>query len=221
MASPGKRLLNLSAWRYASQHPWQSWLSFLGIVLGVMMVVAIDLASSSADRAFALAVESVNGSISHQILGGDDGVPERVYTDLRTQLGFRQSAPSITGTIQISGKEFTLIGQDLFSELSLQRQRAGFESSGLMFDPALINSSENNYAVMSQSAAAEAGFEVGDILQAITGANQIGLSPSTASIELLATVPSSDPIATEGLLYTDIFVAQNILQKMAISTVSI
>ncbi len=213
VASPGKRLLNLSAWRYSRQHPWQSWLSFLGIVLGVMMVVAIDLASSSADRAFALAVESVNGSITHQILGGDDGVPERIYTDLRTQLGFRQSAPSITGTVRINDQAFTLIGQDLISELSLQRQRAGFESSGLMFDPALISNPENNYVVMSQSAAAVAGFEVGELLQAITGANQIGLNPRTATIELLSTVPSSDPIATEGLLYTDISVAQNIFQK--------
>ncbi len=213
MASPGKRLLKLSAWHYARQHPWQSWLSFLGIVLGVMMVVAIDLASSSADRAFALAVESVNGSITHQILGGDDGVPESVYTKLRTELGFRQSAPSITGTIRIAGKEFTLIGQDAISELSLQRQRAGFESSGLLFDSALISDTQNNYVVMSQSAAAEAGFEVGNILEAVTGANQVGVIPNTATLELLSTLASSDPIATEGILYTDISVAQNILQK--------
>ena len=213
MASPGKHLLYLSAWRYSRQHPWQSWLSFLGIVLGVMMVVAIDLASSSADRAFALAVNSVNGSISHQILGGDDGVPESVFTDLRTTLGIRKSAPSITGTLRIANEEFTLIGQDLISEISLQRQRAGFESSGLLFDPALISNSGNNYVVMSQSAAAQAGFAVGDLLQAITGANQIGLSPRTSTIELLSTIPSSDPIATEGILYTDISVAQIILQR--------
>ncbi len=213
MASPGKRLLNLSAWRYARQHPCQSWLSFMGIVLGVMMVVAIDLASSSADRAFSLAVESVNGSITHQILGGDEGVPETIYTKLRTELGFRQSAPTITGTLRIDGEEFTLIGQDLISELSLQRQRAGFESSGLIFDPVLISNTENNYVVMSQSAAAEADFEAGNLLQAVTGANQIGVSPSTTTIELLSTIPSSDPIATEGILYTDISVAQIILQR--------
>jgi len=213
VASPGKHLLNLSAWRYARQHPWQSWLSFLGIVLGVMMVVAIDLASNSADRAFELAIESVNGSITHQIIGGDEGVPESVYTDLRTDLGFRKSAPSITGTIRINGVEFTLLGQDSISELSLQRQRAGFESSGLLFDPTLLNATANNPVLMSQSFAAEAGFEVGDLLQAITGTNQVGVTPNTSTIELTSTIPSSDPIATEGMLYSDISVAQNILQK--------
>lgn len=214
MASPGKRLLNLSAWRYSRQHPWQSWLSFLGIMLGVMMVVAIDLASNSADRAFALAIDSVNGSITHQIIGGDDGVPESVYTRLRTELGFRKSAPNITGTIRINGEEFTLLGLDSISELSLQRQRAGFESNGLMFDPALLNATTSNPILMSQSAAADAGFVVGDSLQAITGANQIGLTPSIVSIQLSNTLASSDPIATEGMLYTDISVAQNILQKI-------
>jgi len=213
VASPGKRLLNLSAWRYARQHPWQSWLSFLGIVLGVMMVVAIDLASSSADRAFALAVESVNGSITHQIIGGDDGVPESTYTGLRTELGLRQSAPSITGTISINDKEFTLLGQDSISELSLQRQRAGFTSSALLFNPALLRATETNPVLMSQSAAALAGFAAGDLLRATTGANRVGVTPSTLTIELATTIPSSDPIATEGILYTDIAVAQNILQK--------
>lgn len=213
MASPGKRLLNLSAWRYARQHPWQSWLSFLGIMLGVMMVVAIDLASNSADRAFALAVDSVNGSITHQIIGGDNGVPESVYTRLRTELGFRKSAPNISGTIQINDEDFTLLGLDSISEQSLQRQRAGFESTGLMFDPALLNATSSNPVLMSQSAAADAGFSVGDSLQAISGANQIGLAPNTVSIQLFNTLPSSDPIATEGILYADISVAQNILQK--------
>ncbi|MDG2090853.1 MAG: FtsX-like permease family protein [Gammaproteobacteria bacterium] len=213
MASPGKRLLNLSAWRYAYQHPWQSWLSFLGIMLGVMMVVAIDLASNSADRAFELAINSVNGSITHQIIGGDDGVPESVYTDLRTDLGLRKSAPSITGTIQINGEAFTLLGQDSISELSLQRQRAGFESSAFMFDPALLNNTSTNPILMSQNAAADAGFALNDLMQAITGANQTGVTPNTVTLLLSNTIPSSDPIATEGMLYTDIAVAQNILQN--------
>lgn len=212
VTSPGKRLLNLSAWRYARQHPWQSWLSFLGIVLGVMMVVAIDLASNSADRAFALAIESVNGSITHQIIGGDEGVPESVYTRIRTELGLRKSAPSISGTIQINGEEFTLLGQDSISELSLQRQRAGFESSALLFDPALLNSSSTKPVVMSQTAAADAGFTLNETLVAITGANLVGANASTVNLLLSNTIPSSDPIATEGMLYTDIAVAQNIFQ---------
>ena len=78
VASPGKRLLNLSAWRYAYQHPWQSWLSFLGIMLGVMMVVAIDLASNSADRAFELAINSGASTIN---------IPDTVGFTLPSEFG--------------------------------------------------------------------------------------------------------------------------------------
>ncbi len=213
MTLPGKNLLNLSAWRYARQHPWQSWLSFLGIVLGVMMVVAIDLANNSANRAFALAVDSVNGSITHQIVGGDRGVPEENYTALRTELGIRRSAPAISGTVIIDDTGFTLLGQDLLSELSLRRQRTGFETTGTAFDPALLDfSTRQNVIVMSQSAARLAGFSTGDTFRAYRQE-----TPMTRSIEsvleLVATLPSSDPVATEGILYTDIAVAQRVLGR--------
>ena len=213
MTSPGNRLLRLSTWRYARQHPWQSWLSFLGIVLGVMMVVAIDLANNSANNAFALAVESVNGSITHQIVGTDDGVPEDIYTRLRTELGIRRSAPTISGTLTINNSEFTLLGQDVISELSLQRQRAGFATSGLILNPDFFSAMRSENAVlMSQSAAQDAGFSIGSILQATPGSGPNNRQPAR-SIELTATLPSSDPIATEGILYTDIAVAQTILNK--------
>ncbi len=212
MILPGSHLLYLSAWRYARQHPWQSWLSFLGIVLGVMMVVAIDLANNSANRAFALAVDSVNGSITHQIVGGDEGVPESIYTSLRTEFGLRRSAPTITGIVTINNEEFTLLGQDIISELSLQRQRAGFESMGSLFDPALLDISETNAVIMSQTAAQSAGFNSGDELNFSIGRNRLAVA-SSEKLLMIGTVASSDPIATEGMLYADISVAQNILQK--------
>ena len=65
---------------------------FLGIALGVMMVVAVDLANSSARRAFALSVDAVNGNITHQIVGGSTGVPDTVFTALRTELAAKGRA---------------------------------------------------------------------------------------------------------------------------------
>ncbi len=39
-------------WRYLFRHPWQSVLMIVGIMLGVAVVVSIDLANASANRAF-------------------------------------------------------------------------------------------------------------------------------------------------------------------------
>ena len=48
--------------RYLLQHPLQTGLTLLGIMLGVAIVVAIDLANFSAKRAFALSMEMTSGS---------------------------------------------------------------------------------------------------------------------------------------------------------------
>ena len=46
------RLLWRASLRYLLRHPWQIGLSLVGVALGVAVVVAIDLANSSAQRAF-------------------------------------------------------------------------------------------------------------------------------------------------------------------------
>lgn len=208
---PGKahsmHFLYLSAWRYARQHPWQTWLSFLGIALGVMMVVAVDLANSSARRAFALSVETVNGSITHQIVGGSAGVPDAVFTALRTELGVRRSAPAVSAGVRVAGQELTLIGLDLISEASLQRRRPGLSTDTrelLSLGFAALQS--GNAVLMSAETAAGLDFseDASFMLSSIAG-------ESTA--RLATTFTSSEAVATEGLIFADIATAQLLLQR--------
>jgi len=62
-------LLALSL-RYFLRHRAQAILAVIGIALGVAVVLAIDLASASAQRSFAQATEDVVGRATHQIVGG-------------------------------------------------------------------------------------------------------------------------------------------------------
>jgi len=117
-------LLWRDSWRHVKRHRWQAFLGFLGIVLGVMMVVAVDLASNSARRAFQLSIASIDGSLTHQIVGAQ-GVPDAVFTGIRLELGLRRSAPGISGELRWRGQSLTLIGLDAFSEADLQRERPG------------------------------------------------------------------------------------------------
>src|SRR5690606_29828365 len=63
-------------WRYLLRRPWQSALMVVGIMLGVAVVVAIDLANASASRAFDLSTAAVAGRATHQIVGGPAGLDE-------------------------------------------------------------------------------------------------------------------------------------------------
>jgi putative ABC transport system permease protein len=200
-------LLQRSGWRYARQHPWQTWLSFLGIALGVMMVVAVDLANSSARRAFALSVAAVNGSITHQIVGGSAGVPDAIFTGLRTELGLRRSAPALSAGIRVAGQELTLVGLDLISEASLQRRRPGFtadtrELTALGF--AALASDDG--VLMSAGTAASLALVPAQRFTLRSGAGE-------AEAELLATFTAAEAVATEGLVFADIAAAQQLLQR--------
>ena len=54
-----KNHLLLIALRHSTKHPVQSLLLILGVALGVAMIVAVDLANSSASQAFALSTDSI------------------------------------------------------------------------------------------------------------------------------------------------------------------
>src|SRR6185436_6636058 len=74
-----RALLARLAVRQLRSHPWQLGLAILGIALGVAVAVSIDLANTSALRAFRLYTEAVSGRATHQIVGGPSGVPEDIY----------------------------------------------------------------------------------------------------------------------------------------------
>ena len=81
--------------RHLRHHPWQLSLAILGVGLGVAIMVAIDLASGSALRAFELSSSAVLGKATHTIEGGAVGISEEIYRRLRTELGVRSVAPIV------------------------------------------------------------------------------------------------------------------------------
>ncbi|HUG33740.1 MAG TPA: hypothetical protein VMJ90_03140, partial [Anaerolineales bacterium] len=66
------------------RHPIQVALMILGIALGVAVMVSIDLANASAERAFDLSTSAVTGRATHSIVAGEAGVDESLYVHLRT-----------------------------------------------------------------------------------------------------------------------------------------
>ena len=106
-------------WRYLLRHPWQTVLMVIGIMLGVSVMVAIDLANSAASRAFDLSTASIAGKATHQIVGGPAGLDESVYTRLRLAGLPVPSAPVVADYItspQLGNRPIQLLGVDPFAE---------------------------------------------------------------------------------------------------------
>jgi putative ABC transport system permease protein len=114
-------LLWAASIRHLLRHPAQLVLALVGLSVGVGTIIAVDIATASAGRAFQLSVQAVNGAATHAIVGGPQGVDERVYVDLRTGRGSAAVAlaPVVEGYVTLGERTMQLIGIDPFASAEL------------------------------------------------------------------------------------------------------
>jgi putative ABC transport system permease protein len=204
-------LLHRSSWGYLRRHPWQTGLMGLGIALAVAMVVAVDVANSSARRAFALTLESVTAGASHQILGGPSGIDERIYTSLRTDLGFRSSAPVIRGRVRVQGRTLILLGTDPFSEVALngvQPDSLALADAKVRINPIRVLLQQPS-VVLSQQTAQQLGLKSSESFN-------LDIDGAIKSVVLAATFEAENPAAAEGLVFADMSTAQWLLGRFGV-----
>ncbi len=104
--------------RYLFTHPWQTFLSALGIALGVAVILAIDMANESSLRAFDLSMETVSGKATHRLTSKSGNLSFDQLIQLRKN-GISTSAPVIEENVKIDGikkESATFLGLDPFSE---------------------------------------------------------------------------------------------------------
>ncbi|MDH3411554.1 MAG: FtsX-like permease family protein [Gammaproteobacteria bacterium] len=203
-----KPLLGLSSARYFKRHPWQFGLTLLGIALGVSVVTAVELASQSARRAFELSSEAVLGRTTHQIVGGTLGIPERVYVQLRMNIGYLPAAPIVEAPVRTDGADrvsLTLLGVDPLAEPEF-RGHLGIASKRRA-QAKLIT--EPMTAALSDSTAARLGLEPGDVLALNINGRRVELEIAL----LLAPRTALERQGLENVVLTDIATAQDILDN--------
>ncbi len=205
------RILWLSSRRHLGRHPWITVLSVVGVALGVAVVVAVDVASRSARVSFDLATEAIGGRATHRIVGGPGGVPEDVYTELRTELGMRSSAPVVEGRVAVGrrGRTMTLLGVDPLAEAPFRgyveesgaasRLRPGTLLGRFLTDPGA--------ALLAAPTAAAMGIAPGDDFSLVAAGRR-------HDMRLLDVVDPADPLTARGienLVLVDIATAQELL----------
>lgn len=196
-----------ASFSYLLRHPWQLVLSLIGIVIGVAVIVAVDLANASARKAFLMSMDAVAGKATHQVIGGPLGVPESVYKQLRVQHGVREIAPVVDGTVSVDGASAQLLGVDLFAEQELRAftsdvQPGGTDASlffaGFLVEPGVITTSERT--------ASELGITVGDTIEISAVGRQ-------HRAELVAIFADDGNSGLERIIVTDIAMAQEWLGR--------
>lgn len=195
-------LLVRSSVRFYGRHGWQALLTLAGIILGVAVVIAVDLANASARRAFDLSQEALAGRTTHRINGGPSGIPESVFTDLRTGLGLQRSAPVVSDYVRVSGRSYTLLGIDPLSELVLGRHSLGIEGASDL--PGLMDA--DTVLLATDLAATLQVAEGGELLLDHRG--------RLLRARVGAIFSQEDGALSEGVILADIAVAQELLERV-------
>ena len=196
-----------TALRDQLRRPWLTLLMILSVALGVAVVVSVDLANASATRAFKLSTDAVVGKATHQILGGSDGIDERVYRDLRVKDGYRLSAPIVEGYAsakELGNETMRVMGVDLFAEPPFRTYLTA--NTNVSLDAFAAFLTQPNTVLISADTAARFGLKVGD---KITLAIDTHERPVTI-VGLLRPPNDISSRALEGLLLTDIATAQEL-----------
>ena len=196
---------------YLLRHPWQLALALLGICIGVAVIVAVDLANQSSRKAFLLSMDTVTGEATHQIIGGPNGVEEKLYATLRTEAGIRSIAPVVEGFVEVNNTTIQILGVDLFAE----RQMRSF-TFDVKLAPALTDLSTESLfgsiladpgtVLMSQQTADTLGLQAGDTFD-------VSAAGTSFQASLLGLVGDGNSSALNKLMIVDIAVAQTWLNQ--------
>jgi putative ABC transport system permease protein len=193
-----------SSFRYARKHPLLLVLSVLGVALGVAVVVSIDLANASAERAFELSAEGVTGKATHQVVGAAEGLEGDVYRTLRVDLGIRQAAPVVAGYVQApeQGRTFQVLGVDPLAEAPF-RPYVGGQESGVDLGTFMA---QPRTALIAQPTAETLGLTLGDTLQVRIE----GVSDALRIAGLMVPQDERSRRAMDNLLVVDVATAQDL-----------
>lgn len=212
-------LLWRSSLRYLVRHPWQFGLAVLGVALGVAVVVSIDLANSSARRAFTLSTEAVTGRATHQVVGGPGGLPDGVFRRLVVEVGIAEAAPVVEDYVTVPARSgqprrmLHLLGVDPFSEAPFRRYLsgtpggAGNDRATLDLAPLLTRPGAG---VLAAGTAREMGLRAGDSFTVRAAGRE-------RRIMLVGTLEPEDENARRALadlLVMDIAAAQEVLGRV-------
>ena len=180
----------------------------VGMALGVAVVFAVDVANHSAKRAFALSLDTVTGRTTHQLLSGAEGIDESVYTRLRTELGVRNSAPIVEGSVtllgqinrdnQIYSEVLNVLGVDIFAEPMFRDQSINTGNSSTRDS---LNLLHNGSVILADTTAARLGIDTGGL---------ITVKDSNLQLKLINTVSTSQQPGFENIAMVDISTAQQL-----------
>jgi putative ABC transport system permease protein len=201
--------LRAASVRHLLRHPAQLLLALIGLTLGVGTIVAVDIATASARRAFELSLQAVNGAATHQISAQPNGIDEQLYVRLRRgplpgAAAPLSAAPVVSGYATVGERVMQLVGVDPFASRALAGGAGAAAALPADLDTLRAWLTEPGTVILSAATAGELALPADGRLQL-----SIGGVPRTARV--ISRIDAAGA-GFDGLILTDIAQAQEWLQ---------
>ncbi|HEY1900410.1 MAG TPA: FtsX-like permease family protein [Steroidobacteraceae bacterium] len=161
-----------ASFRHLLRHPLQLLLALVGLALGVATIVAVDVATGSAARAFELSLAAVEGPATHELDGGPGGIDETWYVQLARTLHVVRMNPVVEGYVTVGDQALQLLGVDLLAAAGFASGDAA-AAAGTVFQGSAT-------ALNSGGALAQWFAGTGAVLLARDTAQQLNLQPGAS-----------------------------------------
>jgi putative ABC transport system permease protein len=132
------RLLRTLSWRHLQRHRLRTLLTFLGITLGVGVIVAIAVVNRSLTNSFQTTIERIAGKAVLQVSNGEGGVAESAFPLIRDTPGVQDAAAAVEGFLPVreaARERLYIYGVDFLTDAAIRDHH--FVSSKSESDEAL------------------------------------------------------------------------------------
>jgi putative ABC transport system permease protein len=166
-------LLRTISWRHVGRHRLRTLLTFLGMALGVAVIVAIALVNRSLSTSFQSTIEQIAGKAVLQVSNAESGIPESIFPTIRDTEGVQDAAAAVEGFLPVSGAEqerLYVLGADLLTDSTMRDHQ--FADSGFAVEQALDFIARPDSIALTESFARRFGLRIGARIALSTSAGK-------------------------------------------------
>jgi putative ABC transport system permease protein len=163
------RLLRYLSVRHFLRHRLRTFLTFLGVVLGVAVIVAIALVNRTLVGSFQRTIELIAGKSVLQVENGESGFRESLFPAVRDTAGVRDAAPAVDGflpLVGIKGEKLYVYGVDFLADSSIREHE--FIGGAFELESALDFIARPDSIALTESFARRLGLRAGSTIRLAT-----------------------------------------------------
>jgi len=168
-----KTILRAISWRRLKEHKLRTFLTVLGIGLGVSAYLAVTMITQTLSDSFSSMVDLVSGKVSLQVTGGPTGVEESILDQIKKVPGVKAAVPVIQAYSKTAdGQGLLILAVDTLNDKAVRDFKMQDSSGAEISDP-LVFLNTPNAILLNKEFAQKNNITVDSSIQLLTSKGKL------------------------------------------------